>query len=750
MDPARQAAAASVFTVSNGYVGVRGVLEEQGSAPGPATLMAAAYELRPHSYAEPAYGYPETDEVLVPVADCWAMELEVDGRPAGDGTLTGHERVLDLRTGVLERDACWTSPSGGRVRLVTRRLASLTRREVVTASYEVRAEDAVEVTLRSVRWCDARTSLAARADDQSPVVLTDRCVHSPDRSWLRQRVPSSHVEIHVVADRTVEAADGVVVEPDTTPHRGGVTARLEAGQWLRVVQTVAYTASAGAGALEEGAHQALDQARAVGWDGLLTEQRSFLAGVHRRGDVVVDGDPELQQAARFALFQVVQASAGADGLGIRSKGLTGTGYHGHTFWDADTFVVPVLDRVLPEASAQHLRWRHSTLPRAVRRARELDLEGAAFPWRTISGAECSGYWPAGTAAFHVTADVADAAVRHLAVTGDDAFATEVAVDLVVHAARLWCSLGYHVDGTFRLDGLTGPDEYSALADNNTYTNLMARRNLRAAVDLTQRLPGDADRLGVTEAERLRWTGAADAMVVPTDPVRGVTEQAEGFTRHALWDFDAMDVEDYPLEDHVWYGSLYRRQVVKQADLVLALYLAGDEFTAERKRRDFDYYEPLTVRDSTLSAAAQAVVAAEVGHLDLAYAYARETALVDLRDLDRTTDEGLHIAALAGAWTALVAGFGGLRDADGVLHLRPRLPDRLTGLRFRLVRGQALLEVAVSRDAVDYRLVDGPAVDVVHDGHPLRLTTSDPHARLPLEPIPATTPPRQPPGREPRG
>ncbi|WNB87518.1 glycosyl hydrolase family 65 protein [Cellulomonas sp. ATA003] len=453
---------------------------------------------------------------------------------------------------------------------------------------------------------------------------------------------------------------------------------------------------------------------------------------------------------RFTVLQVVQAAARTEGVGIRAKGLTGTGYHGHTFWDADTFVLPVLNHALPTAAAHHLRWRHTTLPQAVRRAAELGLAGAAFPWRTITGRECSGYWPAGTAAHHITADVADAAVRHGVATGDATFAAEVAVDLVVHAARLWLSLGHHARDGFRIDGVTGPDEYSALADNNTYTNLMARRNLRAADELAARYPHRADRLGVTADERAAWCAAADAMVVPVDDELGVTEQSEGFTRHAAWDFAATGPDDYPLDSHAPYGALYRRQVVKQADLVVAHHLAGDAFDLDRKRRDFAYYEPLTVRDSSLSAPSQAVVAAEVGHADLALAYVRETALIDLRDLDGTTHEGLHVAALAGAWTALVAGFGGLRDHDGGLHLRPTLPPALAGLRFRLLRHDALVEVRIARSGVTYRLVRGSGVDLTHDGQPVRLTPAEPVADLPLVVVPQVPAPPQPPGRGPRG
>jgi alpha,alpha-trehalose phosphorylase len=756
-------ALATVFTLSNGHLGVRGVLDG-ATATVPATLHASVHEVVPHTYAEPAYGYPETDERVVPVPDGWAVDVRVDGAALDPASGRTHrqERTLDRRAGVLDTALRWTAPSGATVDLAARRLVSLRRRELVVSSVEVRATDgatdggtdigtdSVRVELAPFRCRSAPVDRTEREPDEVQPLVRETCHHDVDHAWTVQHVPSSGVTLLVAADHTVEVPDGVRVQQVRHPHGAAVVADLSPGQSVRLLSTVAYAAGRGASQedLYAQARAVLDGARTAGWARLQAEQRGFLDDVWTRGDVEVDGDPELQRAVRFDVFQVVQASARAEGTGIRAKGLSGSGYGGHTFWDADTFVLPVLRTVLPDAAAAHLRWRHSTLPQAVRRSRELGHEGAAFPWRTITGSECSGYWPAGSAAYHLTADVADAAVRHLDAHGDDAFGAQVAVDLAVHAARLWASLGHHRDGEFRIDGVTGPDEYSALADNNTFTNLMARRNLRSATQLSGRYPQEAARLGVTEHELRRWQRAADAMLVPFDHALGVTQQSEGFTRHAPWDFAAMSADDYPLDTHVTYGNLYRRQVVKQADLVLALYLAGDEFTPEQKRRDFDHYEAMTVRDSTLSAPAQAVVAAEVGHLELAHAYTRETALMDLRDLHGSTADGLHVAALAGAWTALTAGFGGVRDGDGALHLSPRLPDRLSRLRFRLLRGAALLDVEVHREHVTYRLLSGPALDLHHEGQPVRLTERAPQARRALSALPASRPPRQPPHREP--
>jgi alpha,alpha-trehalose phosphorylase len=310
------------------------------------------------------------------------------------------------------------------------------------------------------------------------------------------------------------------------------------------------------------------------------------------------------------------------------------------------------------------------------------------------------------------------------------------------------SLGHHgVDGGFHIDNVTGPDEYSALADDNVFTNLMAQRNLRAAADWSSRHPPEAAALQVDEEEIAAWRDAAAAMAVPWDAALGVHPQAEDFTRQAPWPFEETGADDYPLMLHFPYFELYRRQVVKQADLVLALHLCGDCFTDEEKARAFAYYEAITVRDSSLSASTQAVIAAEVGHLELAYDYLGEAALVDLVDFQHNTRDGLHMAALAGSWLAVVAGFGGLRDHGGELRFAPRLPAPLSRLAFRVGWRGRTLRVAVSDGTATYELLHGEALELFHCASRVTVKPGE-RLELAVPPLPSRPEPDQPPGREP--
>ncbi|MEZ0094382.1 glycoside hydrolase family 65 protein [Streptacidiphilus sp. EB129] len=749
----------SVFTLSNGHVGWRGNLEEGEPHGLPGSYLNGVFEFRPLPYAEAGYGNPESGQTIINVTNGKVIRLLVDGEPLDlrYGRLLGHERVLDFRAGVLLRTVEWTAPSGRTVRIRSTRLVSLTQRAIAAITYEVEAVDAeIRVVLQSelvaneqlpVREGDPRVAAALdsvlQPEEHHAVGNRLRLVHCTARSGLR---------VAAAADHLVEGPDGTAASAESSPDvsRLTVTSLLRPGERLVVRKTVAYGWSAvrSLPAVHDQVEAALADAAEIGWEGLLAQQRRYLEDFWARADVEVEGDAEIQQAVRFALFHVLQAGARAEERAIPAKGLTGSGYDGHCFWDTETYVLPMLTYTAPHAVGHALRWRHSTLPAALERAGQLGLAGAAFPWRTINGEECSAYWPASTAAFHINADIADAVRHYTSATGDLVFEREVGVELLVHTARLWRSLGHHdKHGVFHLDGVTGPDEYSAIADDNIYTNLMAQQNLRAAAEVTVRHPDLAARLGVDDEETTTWREAADRIALPFNEDLGVHEQSAGFTTHQVWDFAGTGQDRYPLLLHFPYVQLYRKQVVKQADLVLAMERRGDAFTAEQKSRNFAYYEALTVRDSSLSAGSQAVLAAETGQLRLAYDYLGEAALMDLADLEHNTQDGIHIASLAGTWFALVAGFGGMRHHGDALAFSPRLPEQLSRLAFAVQFQQRCVRVDITHREAEYTLLEGTELEIQHHGTPLRVTKDAP-CRAPVpEALPGAEP-SQPCGRSP--
>jgi alpha,alpha-trehalose phosphorylase len=751
----------SIFALANGHLGLRGNLDEGEPRGLSGTYLNGFYESYPLEYGERGYGFAEDGQVVLDVTDGKIIRLLVEDEPLDvhRGRLRRHERTLDFRTGILDRELEWTSQAGRTVRVTSRRLVSLELRGVAAISYEV---EAVDRPLRIALQSNLLANQPQAGDGDDPrgahdlgAVLQPRLASGHDlRVVLAHATTHSGLQLASGMEHRIEH-DGEVTtftQVDDDLGRVTISARLEPGRPLRLIKYLAYHWSSQQSVewLRDQVDASLEIAYDEGFEGLAAAQRAALDAYWEVADVEIEGDDEVQQGLRYALFQLLQASARAETRAIAAKGLTGTGYDGHAFWDTESFVLPMLTYTRPDLVRDALVWRHSILPQARERAIQLGLAGATMPWRTIHGEECSGYWPAGSAAIHVNAAVADAVRRYVFATGDDEFERDYGLELLVEIARMWLAAGhfYDGDGSFRIHGVTGPDEYSALVDDNVYTNLMAQSNLRAAAEAVARHPAAAERLGAGAEETARWTEAAAAMYVPWDERLGVHPQDQEFTRHERWSFEAMTPADYPLLLHHPYGELYRKQVVKQADLVMALFTRGDAFTAEQKRRDFDYYEALTVRDSSLSACIQAIVAAEVGHLQLAHDYLAEAAFMDLRDLEHNVRDGLHIASLAGALLAAVCGLGGLRDHDHQLAFSPRLPEAIRRLRFPVVfRGRRLL-VEVEAGAATYTLAsaDEP-LEILHWGEPVSLAPGA-SSRHPIAPAPALEPPRQPAGREP--
>jgi alpha,alpha-trehalose phosphorylase len=749
----------SLFALSNGHIGLRGNLDEGEPYGLPGTYLNSFYEERPLPYAEAGYGFPEEGQSILNVTNGKVFRLLVDDEPfdVRYGRLISHERVLDLRAGTLQRDVEWVSPAEQRIKVRTTRLVSLEQRSVAAFVYEVGPVDGpARVIVQSELVANEDVPMPSRdprvaAALEHALIAEGHYAHDLNAQLLH-RTNASCLRLGAEMDHEIDSPMPVRSRTEATEDWARTTfaCELQPGQRLRIVKYLAYgwSSQRSRQAISDQVHGAIAGARLGGWDGLIKAQRKYLDGFWAQADVEVDGDAEIQQAVRFALFHLMQAGARAEARPIAAKGLTGRGYDGHVFWDTESYVLPVLTYTHPQVARDGLRWRRDTLDMARDRARLLNLKGAAFPWRTIRGQECSAYWPAGTAGFHINADIAAAAVRYVQATGDLKFEAEVGLELLVETARLWRSLGHHDrHGVFHIDGVTGPDEYSAIADDNVFTNLMAQHNMRSAADAAERHPELAHRFGVDDEEIAGWRDAADRVHLPYDKELEVHQQSVNFTLHQEWDFANTPPDHYPLLLHYPYFELYRKQVVKQADLVLAMHWRGDAFTPEQKARNFRYYDERTVRDSSLSACTQAVMAAEVGHTQLAYDYLGEAAFVDLYDLQHNVGDGLHMASLAGTWLSLVAGFGGMRDHGGELSFMPRLPEQLDRLRFAITCHGDVLRVDVVHGRATYTIDEGPMTLRHHNesftvraGSPVTLRIPPPHPATPL--------PKPPPGRGP--
>ena len=757
----------TVFAVGNGYLGLRGNNEE-GSVDAHAhgTFINGFHETWDIRHAEDAVGFARVGQTVVNVPDVKTILLTVDGEQLRLSTaeLESFGRILDFRDGVLRRELLWITEAG-RVQLHSTRLVSFTRRNLALMSFEVTLLDSdAEVVITS----DVRNRQDEASEGASTVVGFDprRSAQFENRVLLSQvngeeqgrmvfgyRAAHSGLGLAIAVDHELYTADAVSIETRMGADLGRRTYRIAAtmNEPILLLKWAAYHDGPPEVEVSDLVGLALltiDDAQEVGREAIESEQQGWLEHYWSRADVQLDGQPELQQAVRWCLFQLAQAAARADGAGIGAKGVTGSGYQGHYFWDTEIYLVPFLAHTNTGLARRVLRFRIAMLEKARERAAQMAQRGALFPWRTINGEEASAYYAAGTAQYHIDADVAFAICKYADVCGDPEFLLGEALPVLVETARLYADLGFFrgPEGSFHIHSVTGPDEYSAVVNNNLYTNLMARANLARAAEAVRLLQAtdaaahaDLVRdLRLTQDEVECWQRAAEAMTIPYDEGFGVHPQDEQFLSREVWDLANTPASKLPLLLHYHPLVIYRFQVLKQADAILALFLAGDAFTPEQKRADYEYYDPITTGDSTLSAVVQSIIAAEVGYQDRALASFMEGIFVDLADLHHNTGDGVHIASAGGVWNALVYGFGGLRDYRGRISIDPRLPQGWTALRFGFRLNGSRVQLALTQDEVVLTLIDGPGGTVtvrglevaVRDAEPVRVPLADQGPRLP--------------------
>jgi len=739
----------TMFAVANGYMGMRGTHDEGVPSNDPAYFVNGFHETWPIPYGEAAFGFATTGQTIVSAPDGSVMRLYVDEEPLvlSESRLLSYERMLDMRAGLLERSVTFRTARGAVVSLKSRRLVSLHWRHLAAISYEVtlvsgQAELAIASELvthlpRPKGSDDPRVGV--RMTDSALEPITQTC--DGTRIVLELRTRSSAIGLACGMEHHIDTQLRHSVESSVEEDEGRVVFFLDAepGIPANVTKLLGYHHAdhASAGDLVRRVNRTLDRAAGDGFERIAQIQRERLDAFWEQSDIAIEGPGDIQQAVRFNLFQVRQASARVEGHGIAAKGLTGRGYEGQYFWDTEIYVLPCLTYTQPHVARRLLRFRYEMLGAARRRAQQLGHRGALFPWRTISGEEASAYYAAGTAQYHINAAISYAVRQFVRVTGDQEFLAREGTEILVETARFWADLGFFSprrDGQFCIQGVTGPDEYSAVVDNNAYTNLMARENLSAAAECLQLLQ-DTDpeaharlvsRLKIGAHEPVEWVRAAEQMFVPYDERAGVLLQDEHFLNRKPWDFEGTPLENYPLLLHYHPLNIYRHQVIKQTDVVLATFLAGDRFSLEEKRRVFEYYDPLTTADSSLSSCVQSVMASEVGDARAAYEYFLISAAVDLANLAGNVGDGIHVASCGGVWMALVNGFAGLRDIEGHdLRFVPRLPVDWQSMSFRLIVRGSRLEVEMTTSATTYRLLDGPPLSLISGGEHFTVSADAP-------------------------
>jgi alpha,alpha-trehalose phosphorylase len=750
----------TLFALGNGYLGQRAAPEEGLNAPpglsAPGTFLNGFHDIQPIVYPENAYGLARRNEFMVNVADGKRVDLWIDDErfDPTSGTLVSHERRLDFREGVLRRSLEWISPRGKRIRIRTERLVSLRRKHVFAQRYSVEAVDeALRFTFASsldtrVGHVDAGGDprVGSHADVPALEILASMQDHIGSR--VMQCTPNSRLALVSAiehdwsglgdCDIGIDAESGV-----RQVHRA--TVQAGPGAMIGFVKFGAYHSSRdfARGELIARSTAELALARADGFDALVREQVAALGEFWRDADIEIGGDSALQQGIRFNVFHLLQ-SAGRDGLtNVAAKGVTGEGYEGHYFWDTEIYVFPFFLATQPAIARRLLEFRCALLPKARERARQMaHPRGALYPWRTIAGEECSSYFPAGTAQVHINADIAHALRQYVQVTGDMSLLVEGGAEMLFETARIWMDVGHHDirrGGAFCIHEVTGPDEYKAMVDNNFYTNAMAQAHLRYAADISAFMARFAPaayaritaEIELDPTEPLAWRTAADAMYLPVDSLLGVHPQDDTLLHKPAWPFPISREHKDPLLLNYHPLVIYRHQICKQADVVLALVLRPELCDLEQKRRDFNFYESITVHDSSLSASVFGILASEVGEPSKALGYFMQSARMDLDDLHGNTGHGAHIAAMAGAWLGVVHGFAGLRWREGVPSFRPTIPSGWSHFAFKVRCNGGQIAVHVDPSGVAYRLIEGALAHIDHADERLTLDVGAPFHTRPL-------------------
>lgn len=730
----------TLFALGNGYIGTRGNFEEDYTGTVGAglegTYINGFYESEVIKYAEAAYGYAEKSQTMLNVTDYKIIKLFIQDEEFNmlKGEVINYKRTLSFKEGILKRTLIWRSPKGKEIQICTRRLISFNNKYIGVINYEVTPLNFNgEITLISSLDGDV-TNLISEDDPRVGSGLKGRALTIEDRKSsngvlsIRQKTKNTKFTLVCAAQHNLETKSKCDIEDsiEDTRVNSKYTVQGQSGEKITLTKYITFVTSKefSEERIDQIAKQNIEEAASLGYERIARSQREFLDDFWYRTDVEIKGDVALQQGIRFNIFHLLQ-SVGRDGrTNIAAKGLSGEGYEGHYFWDTETFILPFFLFNNPEISKKLLEYRFSILDKARERARQMSHnKGALFPWRTIGGEECSAYYPAGTAQYHINADIAFAIKRYMDATEDTDFMVKNGAEILFETARLWADLGSFIKSKgnmFCINCVTGPDEYTAIVNNNCYTNLMAKENLQYAYDMAHFMKKNycdeykqlCEKIELEEDEIKFWENAAQNMYIPYDEELKLHPQDDSFLDKAVWDFKNTPINKYPLLMNYHPLEIYRYQVCKQADTVLAEFLLSDKFSLEQKRSDYDFYEPITTHDSSLSTCVFSIMASEIGYQDKAYQYFMNTARMDLDDYQGNTKNGIHAANMAGTWLCVVNGFAGMRAHDSILSFSPYIPEKWESYSFKITYRGRLIKIAVSREATNYELLEGEAITIL--------------------------------------
>lgn len=742
----------TLFALANGHLGVRGNIEESDFnkeyVDNIGTYVNGFYESSPIIYGENAYGYAKKHQIICKLPNGHIVNFAIDGEyfDFSKGTTSDHTRVLDLNEGILKRSFIWTSSVGKQVKISIERLVSQEIEELMIISYKITPINFNgKITFKNKMADGHKNDNKTKNDDPRVASISKRQFNIKineykDKYFMDLTTEESGLSLWCSFDSYITC--GNIINEKYCVGDNFIEKEIEVNavknEELNLVIALGYgkiySDKKSRDKHLNDLELVLENAFKEGYEKIKEKHKNIMNEFWSTSNIEVEGDHNLTLGLKTNLFHIYQ-SAGKDGkTNIAAKGLTGDGYEGHYFWDTEMYILPFFIYTQPSIAKALLDYRYSILDASRKRARELGInKGCLFAWRTINGEECSAYYPAGTAQFHINADIAHGVRTYFQATNDEKFMENNGLEILIETARFWFEFGDYIEeknNKFCINGVTGPDEYTAIVNNNYYTNLMAKYNMSYAAQMIKEFKNNLiskelfKKLNLDENEIKNWLHASDNMYLPYDEVKEISKQDDSFLEKAIWDFENTPKENYPLLLHYHPLTIYRYQVNKQADVMLAELLFPEEFTLEQKKRDFEYYEKITTHDSSLSKSIFGIMASEIGKHEDAYKYFMDTALMDINNIQKNTCDGIHAANMGGSWMSLVYGFAGMKVINDKLSFEPRIPKEWKKVGFSITFRGNTVSVNIDGNKSYYKLTRGNNMTILHNNEEIKLSEEE--------------------------
>jgi alpha,alpha-trehalose phosphorylase len=730
----------TLFSTANGYLGVRGSFEE-GVKKGVASVRGAYingfYESEEITYGEKLHGFPDRSQSILNVIDTQSIQLKINGESFSlfSGTVLFYERNLNLKTGIVSRTVQWKSPKGDEVKIVFNRLTSFTQRELFS----------IQISIEAINFNGVVEISSTVNGDVSNIVSEDdpRVGTANAQALFVEEVQSKNGCSYIEATTKYSKLSVVAGIAHSNSHNlkeiilkteKSIThlfsGELKKGENLTFNKYCVYTdTNRHRNELDEN-KEILTKVAAYTFEHFAKEQENYLAEFWKTADIQIKGDEKMQQGLRFNVFHLLQSVGKDQWSNISAKGLSGEGYEGHYFWDTEIYIFPFFLFTNPKLAKNLLNYRYTILNSARKRAKEMGHSiGALYPWRTIAGDECSPFFPAGTAQYHINVDIAYSIIQYYSVTEDAEFMNEKGLEILIEISRLMYHIGhFRNDGKFCIDAVTGPDEYTCIVNNNYYTNVLTKHLFNQIGNIwneiekqdTSTLNKLKEKLDFTTVELENFSKAGKAMYLPYDAGKDLHPQDDSFFNKKVWDFENTPKENYPLLLNYHPLTLYRHQVCKQADTILGHFLLENESNLETIKNDYNYYEKITTHDSSLSTCIFSIMANRIGEYDKAYDYFINTARLDIDNLHHNTKDGIHTACMGGSWMSIVFGFAGMRVVDGQLNFHPHLPKKWKKVSFKINFKNRILACQLEVNSFQINLEKGEPLKVNVDGNMIEI------------------------------